>query len=188
MVPSERVKEESVLLEPPCVAAADRSCLQQGFVSHSKLWVNTSCFGCKTLQVAPGFSMARPEYPEGGSGKEQGRRCQGHFWCWPWPGISLESPSRHSRSTAGQRRIPDAWLGTSLGWPQPVGTPPGLGGDGEHWDREPGATIAAPRPVSHHPVQSRDCPWQHFTCSVPQFPRLRSEIMAAENAFFLPSY
>lgn len=76
-----------------------------------------------------------------------------------------------------------ASLGTSLGWPQPVGTAPGSGAHREHWDREPGAA-----PVSPHAVQSRDCPWQHFTCSVPQFPHLCSEIMAAENAFFLPFY
>lgn len=150
---------------PPVQIRADRS---RGLLLCSKLWVNNGRFGSRVLWVAPGFGSDRPEHPrvptgEEGGGKEQGRssqRCLGHFWCWPWPCISLESPSRHACGTASRRRVArgaalGATLATTTAAPaRPMGTPlrfgERVGSDGERWGREPGAAVAAPRMVSRH--------------------------------------
>lgn len=82
------------------------------------------------------FGVAHPEHPrrlsgEGGGGKEQGRSSQrflGRFWCRPWPCVSLESPSRHTCSTASRRRTArGASLAATAVPARPTGTPPGVG-------------------------------------------------------------
>lgn len=124
-MPFERVKEELLLLEPPCVAAADRSCLQRGFASHSKLWVNTSCFGSKVLRVASGFSMAQTEYPEGGCGREQSE-VAGSFLVLAMarhqPGVPLMALVQHCRPAAHPwvHGWAHPWAGFGL-WGHPQG-------------------------------------------------------------------
>lgn len=103
---------------------------------------------------------------------------------------SVWSPPHGTRAALQAQHGEQRWLHrcTPAG---PGGTPPGLGRGWEALGNFGAESLVWPSLVPGWCLavgQSRGWPEQRFTCSVPRFPHLWKEVMAGENALFLPSY